>query len=208
MLEDLNKNKRSITEPHSSENATSNSGLSHRKSESYLQSSGKQTNYSAMFSTPLQPKNAMFKDINPMTPVTGNSKSNIFLAETNTITNALKNDINTEAETWEISNCLQSLQEKTQDSEFILEKSNRLIELLKKSPQLKDELVASAYIAAVQNMVLSDNSKIIAAGYRTCRYFFCSPGSVSHNVLKLWNKSKIELSLIKRSEEHTSDSSH
>ncbi|GMM39157.1 TORC2 complex subunit [Hanseniaspora uvarum] len=197
-LEDLNSNKRSITEPHSAEMTDKNNLLNHRRSESYLLSSGKQDDHSAMFLTPIQPATTMFKDINPLSPITDNSKFNAILNEKkDSISNSLKHDTANEADTWEISDCLQSLQEKTLDSDFILEKSNRLVELLKKSPKLKDELVAYAYIAAVQNMVLSDNSKIIAAGYRTCRYYFCSPGSFSNNNLKLWDKSKIELSLIK-----------
>lgn len=197
-LENLNKNKRSITDPHNYDMLNKDNGLSHRRSESYLMSSGEQKNYADMFLTPFQSSNAMFKDINPLSCDSDINEGNSYSSnkkDTNSI--GFKYEKTEESETWEISDCLQSLQEKTLDWEFTLQKSNRLIELLKTSPKLRDELVASAYIAAVQNMVLSDNSKVIAAGYRSCRYFFCAPGSDPNNILKMWNKSKIELSLIK-----------
>lgn len=197
-LENLTINKRSITDPHNYDMLNKDNVLSHRRSESYLMSSGEQKNYADMFLTPVQSSNALFKDINPFSRVSEAHEGNSYSGnkkDTNSFGSKYEKAV--ESETWEISDCLQSLQEKTLDWEFTLEKSNRLIELLKKSPKLRDELVASAYIAAVQNMVLSDNSKVIAAGYRSCRYFFCAPGSDPNNILKMWSKSKIELSLIK-----------
>ncbi|KAL6935734.1 hypothetical protein ACO0OL_001912 [Hanseniaspora opuntiae] len=197
-LENLNRNKRSITDPRSYDMLNKDNVLSHRRSESYLMSLREQKNDADMFLTPVQSSNAMFKDINPLSRVSDAHEGNSYTSnkkDTNSIGSKYEKAV--ESETWEISDCLQSLQEKTLDWEFTLEKSNRLIELLKTSPKLRDELVASAYIAAVQNMVLSDNSKVIAAGYRSCRYFFCAPGSDPNNILKMWSKSKIELSLIK-----------
>ncbi|KAL6932807.1 hypothetical protein ACO0R3_001891 [Hanseniaspora guilliermondii] len=197
-LESLNRNKRSITDPHKYEMLNKDNVLSHRRSESYLMFSGEQKPHANMFLTPVQSTNAMFKDINPLSRVSDVQESNSYSnTKKDAISIGSKYEKTVEAETWEISDCLQSLQEKTLDCEFTLEKSNRLVELLKKSPRLSDELVPSAYIAAVQNMVLSDNSKVIAAGYRSCRYFFCAPGSQPNNISKMWNKSKIELSLIK-----------
>ncbi|XBW37906.1 hypothetical protein QEN19_003486 [Hanseniaspora menglaensis] len=130
------------------------------------------------------------------------SDKSIFMNNKKVISKFSDIDLNTyssvtENDTWEVSNCLQCLSEKTSDVDFIFEKSNRLIELLKRSPKLKNELVSSAYLPGIQEMILNENKKIVGSGYRVFRHLLTVSSPDSREIQKIWERSKIEIVLIK-----------
>lgn len=184
----LHHNKSGIDHPYGGTSTTHNDALPYSEET---------------FSTPLQQMPPKFYNSSEMSPY-GDVNSNLSkilsnrrVISTGSQLDILANDTVSEDDTWEVSNCLQSLQEKTNDYTFILEKSNRLIELLKKSPKLKDDLISSAYLPAIQQMVLNENSKIVASGYRVCRHLLIVSSADPHAIQKIWERSKFEIALIK-----------
>ncbi|KAL6928035.1 hypothetical protein ACO0SA_002761 [Hanseniaspora valbyensis] len=152
------------------------------------------------FITPLQqiqPKFHSTTDMSPFSDVQSRFATSRRMTSTGSQLDIISSDAATEDATWEVSNCLQSLQERTNDHEFILNKSNRLIEVLKKNPKLKDELVSSAYLPAIQQMILNENKKIVASGYRVCRHLLIESTADIQSIQKVWERSKVEIALIK-----------
>mgnify|MGYP003365315521 FL=1 len=76
----------------------------------------------------------------------------------------------TENGTWKISECMQSLNDPTISSNFVLEQSNKLVNLLKEYPELRPDLVLDLFLNSIQDMLLRDDKIISSAAYRICRY--------------------------------------
>lgn len=76
----------------------------------------------------------------------------------------------TESATWYISDYMESLQESDVSEEFILNKANSLIDVLKDHPELRNDLVLSSFMKTIESLFHRDNSLISAATYRICRY--------------------------------------
>ncbi|AET39715.1 TORC2 complex subunit TSC11 Ecym_4695 [Eremothecium cymbalariae DBVPG len=72
--------------------------------------------------------------------------------------------------TWLFSDYLQSLQDSNASREFILSKANNLVRLLSKNPEIKHEMVFSAFTNTMNSLLLSEDKLITSAGYRICRY--------------------------------------
>ncbi|KAL6937839.1 hypothetical protein ACO0RG_004363 [Hanseniaspora osmophila] len=96
-------------------------------------------------------------------------------------------------ETWLVSSYLQSLNDakSSASKDFVLSKANALVGLLQSNPELKNELVPAAFIPTIQNLLTSEESTIIAAGYRVCRHLI-----TKQDFMHYWAKSKIEVFII------------
>lgn len=80
-----------------------------------------------------------------------------------------------ESATWYISDYMESLQETDISQEFILEKSNKLIEILKDHPELRNDLILTSFIKTIKTLFLRDDCFISAATFRICRYLINGP---------------------------------
>ncbi|KAL6940362.1 hypothetical protein ACO0QE_004261 [Hanseniaspora vineae] len=96
-------------------------------------------------------------------------------------------------ETWLVSSYLQSLNDAKScaSKDFLLSKANALVELLTLNPELKDELISAAFIPAIQNLLTSKESTIVAAGYRVFRHLI-----TKQDFFHYWAKSKVEVFII------------
>ncbi|CDO95008.1 unnamed protein product [Kluyveromyces dobzhanskii CBS 2104] len=83
-----------------------------------------------------------------------------------------------ETATWLISDHLQSLQDINASVDFILQKANGLVVLLQKNPEIKEDLVITAFASTIQNLLLSSNQKIRSAGYRIARYLILNENTI------------------------------
>lgn len=106
-----------------------------------------------------------------------------------------------ESATWLVSDYLQSLQDTESSSEFIVGKANALVSLLKKNPEIKNDLVISAFSNTIQNLLLSEDKVITSAGYRVCRYLITDIAFVEF-LLKLRLDSFLIISLAKDNSYH------
>jgi rapamycin-insensitive companion of mTOR len=83
-------------------------------------------------------------------------------------------DIDAESEsespTFTLAEILQSLETEGMDWSYYVERANNLVELLKRHPLLKYDLVWPVFGLRVQMMLLSDSKEVVAAGYRMTRY--------------------------------------
>ncbi|KAK5779910.1 TORC2 complex subunit TSC11 PWA37_001721 [Arxiozyma heterogenica] len=80
-----------------------------------------------------------------------------------------------ESATWYISDYMESLQENDISKEFILEKSNNLIKILKDHPEIRNDLVLTSFMKTIKNHFLRDDCLISATTYRVCRYLINGP---------------------------------
>lgn len=83
-----------------------------------------------------------------------------------------------ETATWLISDHLQSLQDINASVDFILQKANGLVILLQKNPEIKEDLVITAFASTIQNLLLNSNQKIRSAGYRIVRYLILNENTI------------------------------
>ncbi|AGO11487.1 AaceriABR214Cp [[Ashbya] aceris (nom. inval.)] len=72
--------------------------------------------------------------------------------------------------TWLFSDYLQSLQDSNASREFILTKANSLVALLSKNPEIKHDMVFSAFSNTINGLLMSQDKLVTSAGYRICRY--------------------------------------
>ncbi|KAL2709501.1 Target of rapamycin complex 2 subunit TSC11 [Kluyveromyces marxianus] len=89
-----------------------------------------------------------------------------------------------ETATWLISDHLQSLQDINASEDFILQKADGLVYLLAKNPEIKEDLVISAFASTIQNLLLHADQKIRSAGYRIVRYLILNETTIDY-MLKL-----------------------
>ncbi|KAL7275461.1 hypothetical protein RUND412_001589 [Rhizina undulata] len=75
-----------------------------------------------------------------------------------------------ESPTLSFTELSQDLEEKDQYPEFYVEKANSLVQLFKRHPNLKYELVWPTFGRRLQAMLLNPSREVVAAGYRVTRY--------------------------------------
>ncbi|KAH0564991.1 hypothetical protein GP486_001623 [Trichoglossum hirsutum] len=109
-------------------------------------------------------------------------------------------DIDAESEsespTFTLAEILQALEMEGMDWSYYVEKANNLVELLKRHPLLKYDLVWSVFGLRVQMMLLSDSKEVVAAGYRMTRYAITDRKSLQ-NIRELNTDYLVILSLVK-----------
>lgn len=76
----------------------------------------------------------------------------------------------TESPTYVLAEILQSLEFDGLPPEYYIERANLLVELFKRHPTLKYDLVWSIFGLRVQTMLLSESKEVVAGGYRVARY--------------------------------------
>ncbi|AMD22644.1 HHL126Wp [Eremothecium sinecaudum] len=84
--------------------------------------------------------------------------------------------------TWHFSNYLQSLQDPNASRRFILTKANNLVVLLSRNPEIKHDMVFSAFSNTILNLLFAEDSLVVSAGYRICRYLITDAQFVQHLV--------------------------
>jgi rapamycin-insensitive companion of mTOR len=75
-----------------------------------------------------------------------------------------------ESPTYVLSEILQALEAEGMSPEYYVGYANRLVELFKRNPTLKYDLVWSIFGLRMQTLLLSDSREVVAAGYRVLRY--------------------------------------
>ncbi|KAI0840664.1 Rapamycin-insensitive companion of mTOR, N-term-domain-containing protein [Hypoxylon sp. FL0890] len=76
----------------------------------------------------------------------------------------------TESPTFALAEILQALEVEGMTPEYYVERSNSLVDLFKRHPTLKYDLVWSVFGDRMQDMLLSNSREVVAAGYRMLRY--------------------------------------
>jgi len=76
----------------------------------------------------------------------------------------------TESPTFALAEILQALEVDGMMPEYYVSRANSLVELFKRHPTLKYDLVWSVFGLRMQVMLLSESREVVAAGYRMIRY--------------------------------------
>lgn len=79
-------------------------------------------------------------------------------------------DESTESPTFALTELLQALEVEGMTPEYYVSRSNSLVDLFKRHPTLKYDLVWSIFGLRMQVMLLSESREVVAAGYRMTRY--------------------------------------
>lgn len=79
-------------------------------------------------------------------------------------------DESTESPTYALSEILQALEIEGLTPDYYVSNANNLVELFKRHPTLKYDLVWSVFGLRMQVMLLSESKEVVAAGYRMIRY--------------------------------------
>ena len=79
-------------------------------------------------------------------------------------------DEQTESPTFVLAEILQALEVEGMPPEYYVARANSLVDLFKRHPTLKYDLVWSVFGLRIQSMLLSDSREIVAAAYRMTRY--------------------------------------
>lgn len=76
----------------------------------------------------------------------------------------------TESPTYALAEVLQALEIEGLTPDYYVGHANNLVELFKRHPTLKNDLVWSVFGLRMQVMLLSESREVVAAGYRMTRY--------------------------------------
>ena len=76
----------------------------------------------------------------------------------------------TESPTFALAELLQALEVEGMMPEYYVSRANQLVDLFKRHPTLKYDLVWSVFGIRTQMMLLSESREVVAAGYRMTRY--------------------------------------
>lgn len=76
----------------------------------------------------------------------------------------------TESPTYALAEVLQALEIEGLTSDYYVEHANNLVQLFKRHPTLKYDLVWSVFGLRMQILLLSDSREVVAAGYRMIRH--------------------------------------
>lgn len=76
----------------------------------------------------------------------------------------------TESPTFVLAEILQALEVDGMNPEYYVSRANNLVDLFKRHPTLKYDLVWSVFGLRMQVMLLSDSREVVASGYRMIRY--------------------------------------
>jgi hypothetical protein len=79
-------------------------------------------------------------------------------------------DEHTESPTYALAEILQALETEGLTPSYYVGHANNLVELFKRHPTLKHDLVWSIFGLRLQVMLLSESREVVAAGYRLTRY--------------------------------------
>lgn len=104
----------------------------------------------------------------------------------------------TESPSLVLSDLLQALEADGMQPEYYVERANSLVELLKRHPTLKYDLVWSIFGLRMQTMLLSDSREVVAAAYRVMRYAIADRRSLQI-IRGLHTDCLVILSLVKES---------
>ena len=80
------------------------------------------------------------------------------------------NDESAESPTFALAELLQALEAEGMMPEYYVSRANQLVDLFKRHPTLKYDLVWSVFGLRMQVMLLSESREVAAAGYRMTRY--------------------------------------
>ncbi|KAI9798930.1 MAG: hypothetical protein M1825_004943 [Sarcosagium campestre] len=105
-------------------------------------------------------------------------------------------DVETESPTFVLAEILQALENEGMQPDYYVERANSLVELFKRHPTLKYDLVWSVFGLRMQTLLLSDSREIIAAGYRVTRYAITDRASLK-TIRSLSSDYLVILSLVK-----------
>jgi len=97
-----------------------------------------------------------------------------------------------------LTEILQALEVEGMQPDYYIERANILVELFKRHPTLKYDLVWSVFSLRIQMMLLSDSTGVVAAGYRLTRYAIADRSSLS-TIRALHTDEIVILSLVKKS---------
>ncbi|KAL2872473.1 putative cytosolic regulator Pianissimo [Aspergillus lucknowensis] len=103
-----------------------------------------------------------------------------------------------ESPTYVLAETLQALEIEGMAPDYYVERANSLVELFKRHPTLKYDLVWSGFGLRVQVMLLSDSKEVVAAGYRLTRYAIADRKSLQV-IRSLHTDELVILSLVKES---------
>ncbi|KAL8674117.1 MAG: hypothetical protein Q9168_001454 [Polycauliona sp. 1 TL-2023] len=103
-----------------------------------------------------------------------------------------------ESPTFALSEILQALETGGLQPDYYIERANRLVDLLKKYPSLKYDLVWPIFGLRVQTMLLSQSREVVAAGYRVTRHAITDRRSLQ-TIRRLNTDELVMLSLVKES---------
>ncbi|SPO02892.1 related to sexual differentiation and meiosis protein ste20 [Cephalotrichum gorgonifer] len=76
----------------------------------------------------------------------------------------------TESPTFALTELLQALEAENMTPDYYVSRANALVDLFKRHPTLKYDLVWSVFGLRMQVMLLSESREVVAAGYRVTRY--------------------------------------
>lgn len=76
----------------------------------------------------------------------------------------------TESPTFALTELLHALEAENMTPDYYVSRANSLVDLFKRHPTLKYDLVWSVFGFRMQAMLLSDSREVVAAGYRVTRY--------------------------------------
>ena len=107
-------------------------------------------------------------------------------------------NIETESPTYVLADILQSLEEEGMQPDYYVGRANNLVELFKRYPTLKYDLVWSIFGLRMQVMLLSQSREVVAAGYRVIRHSIADRKSLQV-IRRLHTDEIVVLSLIKES---------
>ncbi|ERT01250.1 hypothetical protein HMPREF1624_02492 [Sporothrix schenckii ATCC 58251] len=102
----------------------------------------------------------------------------------------------TESPTFVLAEILRALEVEGMPPEYYVARANSLVDLFKRHPTLKYDLVWSVFGVRIQNMLLSDHREIMAAAYRMTRYAISDVTSLK-KIRTLYTDYFVVLSLIK-----------
>jgi rapamycin-insensitive companion of mTOR len=97
-----------------------------------------------------------------------------------------------------LTEILQALEVEGMQPDYYIERANILVELFKRHPTLKYDLVWSVFSLRVQMMLLSESTGVVAAGYRLTRYAIADRSSLK-TIRALHTDEIVILSLVKKS---------
>ncbi|KAF4591450.1 cytosolic regulator Pianissimo [Ophiocordyceps camponoti-floridani] len=118
----------------------------------------------------------------PPTTPTRNLQSNGLLRSPPSISrSAMGSDIDEmlESPTLLLAELLQALEVEAMPPEYYVSRANQLVELFKRHPAIKYDLVWSIFGLRMQMMLLSDSREVVAAGYRATRYAMTDAASLN-----------------------------
>ncbi|KAH6627593.1 Rapamycin-insensitive companion of mTOR, N-term-domain-containing protein [Chaetomium tenue] len=102
----------------------------------------------------------------------------------------------TESPTFALTEILQALEVEGMAPDYYVSRANSLVDLFKRHPTLKYDLVWSVFGLRMQAMLLSESREVVAAGYRMIRYAISDISSI-RNIRALNTDYLVTWSLIK-----------